>query len=141
MYGCSIVLTHRLQQYPISKTDYVAVLKPYVKAVYQKLVDDKKTDRAAIFKAGMPAAIKKLKAMWVDLLPYKGDSSDENGMVCFMNYRESGDPYMIFFKDGIREEKVVSTGISTVAPYSTHLTLMYCNTAVRVLALVVVHNY
>ena len=43
---------------------------------------------------------------------YGESGMDGGGMVALMNYREDGiTPYMLFFKDGIVEEKVVSTHI------------------------------
>lgn len=77
--------------------------------MHEKLVSEGNTERAAIFKAGMPGVVKKLKAMWDNLIPYQGERGLDGGMIAFMDYRESGNPYMIFFKDGLVEEKVVST--------------------------------
>jgi hypothetical protein len=48
---------------------------------------------------------------------FYGESGiDGNGMVALMNYREDGiTPYMLFFKDGVVEEKVVSACCTIVA--------------------------
>ena len=41
---------------------------------------------------------------------YIGESMNPEGMVALMNYREDGvTPFFIFFKDGLIEEKFVST--------------------------------
>ena len=41
---------------------------------------------------------------------------DGGGMVALMNYREDGiTPYMLFFKDGVVEEKVVSACFTTIS--------------------------
>ena len=140
MYGCSIVLTHRLKPYQaaIAKKDYGTVVKPYVKAVHEKLVAEGKPERAAIFKAGIPGVIKKFKAIWDDLIPYRGESENENGMLCFLNYRKSGDPYMIFFKDGLEEEKVVS--IKEALPNMQHCSLK-CLSHVRGFYIFVIFGY
>lgn len=48
---------------------------------------------------------------------------DGRGMLIFMNYREDEiTPYMLFFKDGLIEEKVVSTMALQV--YVSSLTIM-----------------
>ena len=40
---------------------------------------------------------------------FSGEKMDPSGMCALMDYREDGcTPYMIFFKDGLIEEKVVS---------------------------------
>ena len=47
---------------------------------------------------------------------YGESGMDEGGMVALMNYREDGiTPYMLFFKDGIVEEKVVSACVTTIS--------------------------
>ncbi len=92
----------------MSKKDYGPFLKPYVKQIYEALKDEDQLDEAERFKNGIPAVVKKLKGMWDDLVPYLGESSNYSGMMCFLNYRENGDPYMIFFKHGLIEETVVS---------------------------------
>ncbi|XP_046854296.1 translationally-controlled tumor protein homolog [Xenia sp. Carnegie-2017] len=105
-YGCNIVFNHRLSAAPvISKKDYSAVIKPYVKKIYDSLIAEGKTEDAAVFKSGMGEVVKKIKGMWDDLVPYTGESLNQDAMMCFMNYRENGDPYMIFFKHGLVEEK------------------------------------
>ncbi|WP_395241675.1 hypothetical protein, partial [Salmonella sp. s51933] len=73
VYGCNIVLTHRLEKVVIatSKKDYTTILKPYVKAVHGKLC----AERAQIFKDGVMPAVKNLKQIWDDLIPYRGESS------------------------------------------------------------------
>ena len=105
-YGCNIVFNHRLQEVPgMTKKDYGALIKGYVKKVHQHLIDNGKEDEAEVFKKGIPGVIKKIKEMWDDLILYTGESGGDDAMYCFMNYRESGDPYMIFFKHGLVEEK------------------------------------
>lgn len=110
VYGVNIVFNHRLQASPpISKKDYSAIIKPYVKKVHEILLEMGKVEEASVFKSGIPAVVKTLKEKWDDLVPYTGEVVDSGGMVCFLNYRENGDPYMIFFKHGLTEEKLVSS--------------------------------
>ena len=41
---------------------------------------------------------------------FMGESCNVDGMVALLNYREDGvTPYMLFFRDGLIEEKQVST--------------------------------
>lgn len=108
-YGCNIVFNHRLQAAAaMSKKDYGTIIKPYVKKVHESLVSEGNADEAAVFKNGILDVVKKLKGMWDDLIPYTGESCNTDGMLCFLNYRKNGDPYMIFFKHGLVEEKQVS---------------------------------
>ena len=70
-----------------------------------------KTDpeRAAVFKSAAQPAIKKVLETFKDWDFYTGESMNEDGMVALLNYREDGvTPYMLFFRDGLTEEKVVS---------------------------------
>ena len=47
---------------------------------------------------------------------YGESGMDGGGMVALMNYREDGiTPYMLFFKDGVVEEKVVSACFTTIS--------------------------
>ena len=119
-YGVNIVLYYKLKEsVPMSKKDYTALFKVYAKKILDRLnkaADEEKDPakkeeaekEAALFKNGMGNVLKKLKEMWKDLIPYTGESMSEEAMICFLNYRENGDPYMIFFKHGLMEEKQVS---------------------------------
>ena len=134
-YGVNIVLFYKLKEsMPMSKKDYGTVFKKYVKKVLehlQKEVDNtqdpaKKEQceaEIAIFKAGIGDVLKKLKDMWKDLVPYTGESMDSDAMICFLNYRENGDPYMIFIKHGLMEEKQVSISCKLlhVSPIVIHV--------------------
>ncbi|XP_028405885.1 translationally-controlled tumor protein homolog [Dendronephthya gigantea] len=106
-YGVNIILTHRLRPaVPIAAKDYATVIKPGLKLILEKLTNEGKEDEAAFFKSNLPAVVKKIKKMWDDLVVYQGESDEENGLICFLNYRENGDPYMIFLKHWLIEEKV-----------------------------------
>lgn len=119
-YGVNIVLYHQLKEAgAMSKKDYTTLFKSYVKKVLEQLqkeVDEAKDpakkeaaeNEVAIFKNGVGGVLKKLKEIWNDLIPYTGESMNAEAMICFLNYRESGEPYMIFFKHGLIEEKQVS---------------------------------
>ena len=65
-------------------------------------------ERLASFKAGAQAQVKAITASIKDWDSFTGESRDEDGMVALLNYREDGiTPYMLFWKDGLIEEKVV----------------------------------
>jgi hypothetical protein len=119
-YGVNIVFNHRLQAAPtLSYKDFTKLFKGYVKKVHEYLKDNGQADEAECFKSGIGDVLKKLKAMWDDLVLYTGESASEEGMYCFLNYRDNGDPYMIFFKHGLKEEKFVS--------FSSYYNCMMCD--------------
>ena len=68
-------------------------------------------DRVASFKKGAVAALKMIteETDFKDWQFFRGESMNEDGMIALMNFREDGvTPYMLFWKDGLLEEKVVS---------------------------------
>jgi hypothetical protein len=72
-----------------------------------KRLEADKPERAAAFKAGAPAAVKKILGSFKDWEMYTGENMDPDGSLAYLNYREDGvTPYIWFFKDGLREEKV-----------------------------------
>lgn len=51
---------------------------------------------------------------------------DPEGMVCLLNYREDGiTPYFTFFKDGVKEQKLVSIFVSSLGGIQIYLTLCF----------------
>ena len=65
-------------------------------------------ERVESFKAGAKIAVKKILEFFKDLQFFIGESSDPDGMHVLMNFRDDGiTPYMLFWKDGLIEEKVV----------------------------------
>jgi len=79
-----------------------------MKNVKAKLVEKgKSAEEVADFQKRANAAAMKLLANFKNLEFYTGESMDTDGMVALLNYREDGvTPYMIFWKDGLVEEKV-----------------------------------
>ena len=72
-------------------------------------LEEKNPARAAVFKGAAQAAIKKVMDSFKDWEFFQGESMNQDGMVALLNYREDGvTPYMLFFRDGLVEEKVVS---------------------------------
>ena len=77
----------------------------------KKIIDDLKEsnpERVAEFKDGAQKEVKKILDTFGDWEFFTGESNTEDAMVALMNYREDGiTPYMLFWKDGLVEEKVV----------------------------------
>ena len=66
-------------------------------------------ERATAFKSAAQPAIKKILETFKDWEFFQGESQNDDGMIALLNYREDGvTPFMLFFKDGLIEEKVVS---------------------------------
>lgn len=69
--------------------------------------------------ASIQAYAKKMLANFKDYEFFTGESMDPDGMVVLMNYREDGiTPYMIFWKDGLREVSF-SLGDGSICPQLT----------------------
>lgn len=64
-------------------------------------------DRVEAFEKGAQGFAKKIVANFKDYEFYTGESMDPDGMVVLLNYREDGTtPYLIFWKDGLKEVKI-----------------------------------
>ena len=78
-----------------------------MKSLLDKLTEEN-PDRVGAFKAKSQAGVKKILDSFDDWQFFMGESMDQDGMIALMNFREdSVTPYMLFFKDGVIEEKVV----------------------------------
>lgn len=65
-------------------------------------------ERPEKFVAAAQNYAKKIVANFKDWEFYTGESMDPEGMVVLLNYREDGTtPYLVYFKDGLKIEKVV----------------------------------
>ena len=70
-------------------------------------LEKNKPERVAPFEKGAQAFAKKIVANFKDYEFYTGESMDPDGMVVLLNYREDGTtPYLIFWKDGLKQVKV-----------------------------------
>ena len=114
--GCSIVVQNRLkEQYGVDKKGYRKYIKLYIAAILKHL-KEKRPDDVDSFKANAQKAVDRIlqgiaKDEWNF---FHGESEDfdfdnakqADGMLAIMGWR--GDtPYMLFFKDGLEEEKAV----------------------------------
>lgn len=71
-------------------------------------LEENNPERLKDFKACAQAQVKVIISSFKDWDFYTGESLHEHGMVALLNYREDGiTPYMLFWKDGLVEEKVV----------------------------------
>lgn len=79
-----------------------------MKKVKKALADaGKSEEEIATFQKNAAGAAKKIFANFDDYETFVGESMDPDGMVVLLNYREDGvTPYMTFWKDGLKEEKV-----------------------------------
>lgn len=69
---------------------------------------EKDPDRVEAFEKAAQNYAKKIIANFKDWEFYTGDKMDPEAMVVLLNYREDGTtPYLVFFKDGLKVEKVV----------------------------------
>ncbi|POY70838.1 hypothetical protein BMF94_6251 [Rhodotorula taiwanensis] len=102
----NIVNSFRLTETQFDKKSFLTYLKGYFKSVKAKL-QETKPERVEAFEKGAQAYAKKILASFKDFEFYTGESMDPDGMVVLMNYREDGTtPYMIFWKDGLKEVKI-----------------------------------
>lgn len=102
----NVVYSFRLQSTSFDKKSYLTYLKGYMKNVKAKLME-KDPEAAAKFEAGAQAYAKKIVKNFKDFEFYTGESMDPDGMVVLLNWREDGTtPYLVFWKHGLKEEKV-----------------------------------
>jgi len=110
--GLDLVLNQRLIETGFTKNDYKTYLKGYTKSLMDKWKDLGMSDsQIAEAKAKFTEAVKKVLPKIGDLQFFMGESSNPDGLIAMLEYRESssGDgetPIMIFFKHGLEEEKV-----------------------------------
>ena len=65
-------------------------------------------DRVDKFKSAAQQQILKIIPCFKDWKFFVGETNGEKGMTVLMNFREDGvTPYLLFWKDGLVEEKVV----------------------------------
>ena len=97
----------RLQPTTFDKKTYLTYLKGYMKRVKAHLAE-KDPERVNAFEKAAQNYAKKIVAGFKDWEFYTGDRMDPDAMVVLLNYREDGTtPYLVFFKDGLKVEKVV----------------------------------
>jgi len=99
----NVIHSNRLAPTSFDKKSYLGYLKEYMKKIAAGLEGDRKE----VFKAKAQEYAKKIVANFKDYEFYTGESMNPEGMVILVNYREDGTtPYFIFWKDGVKEEKL-----------------------------------
>ncbi|TFK23269.1 translationally controlled tumor-associated [Coprinopsis marcescibilis] len=99
----NIVHSFRLVATSFDKKSFLTYLKGYMKAVKEKLSDERKP----AFEKGAAAYAKKIIGNFKDYEFYTGSKMDPDAMVALLNYRDDGvTPYFTFWKDGVKELKL-----------------------------------
>jgi hypothetical protein len=102
----NVVYSFRLQQTSFDKKSYLTYLKTYMKQVKAYLAEHN-PEGVDAFEKGAQEYAKKIVKNFKDYDFYTGEGMDPEGMVVLLNYREDGTtPYLIFWKHGLKEEKV-----------------------------------
>merc|ERR1712121_85393 len=102
--GINLALAQKLTQVtPMVKKEYMKYIKDYMKRIENKLEVDN-PDRVEVFKKNAALAVKEILTNYKDYDFYQGESMDMDSMMILCNYREEGNPYFIFFLDGLEQE-------------------------------------
>jgi hypothetical protein len=102
----NVVYSFRLQETSFDKKSYMTYIKGYMKSVKAKL-QESNPDRVGGFEKAATPFIKKVLENFKDYEFFVGESMNPEAMVALLNYREDGiTPYLTFFKDGLKEEKL-----------------------------------
>jgi len=101
----NVVHSFRLQPTSFDKKTYLGYLKGYMKAVKATFAEDE--DRVGKFEKDAQTFAKKIISKFGDYEFFTGESSNPDGMVALLNYREDGiTPYLTFWKDGLKSVKL-----------------------------------
>ncbi|XP_066282375.1 translationally-controlled tumor protein homolog [Branchiostoma lanceolatum] len=104
-FGADILLNHDLQETSFTKEQYTDYVKGYVGRVKAHL-QEVNPDRVDAFLKDYPSVIKKILNNFKNWQFFIGKSKNKEGMVALLDWRQDGrTPYMLFFKDGLEEEK------------------------------------
>lgn len=102
----NVVHAHGLIETNFTKKDFMALVKPYLKAVVAKLKESGKEDRVKGFQGGATQMIKFIVEKFDEMQFFMGQSGDPEAGICFAyNKDDEVDPTFLFFADGMREEK------------------------------------
>jgi hypothetical protein len=108
--GLDLVLDQRLVETGFSKSDYKNYLKTYTKALQEKWKDlEWNETQISEAKEKLTTAVKSVLKNLDDYQFFLGESTNPDGAVGLLEYRDNGDgevAIMKFFKHGLEEEKV-----------------------------------
>ncbi|OEH79983.1 translationally-controlled tumor protein homolog [Cyclospora cayetanensis] len=100
-----IVDSFHLSETSLSKKDFTAYIKAYIKRVMQHLEENNPT-RVEDFKKGTEALVKKILGSFDDFLFYMSQSNDFEASLVYAYYKdEETAPRFIYLRDGLKEEK------------------------------------
>eukprot|EP00058_Branchiostoma_floridae_P019730 XP_002605220.1 hypothetical protein BRAFLDRAFT_223607 [Branchiostoma floridae] len=103
--GVDIAVNHNLQETNFTKDEYKAYIKGYIKTIHTYL-EREHPDRALGFMDTAPDRVKLILKDFDEWKFFTGESKNSEGMVALLDYMEDGvTPCMLFFKDGLKEEK------------------------------------
>ena len=108
---CDIPYNAQLQEYSMSKKEFMSYIKEYFKKIVERLEKLGKSDRIETFKKGATAFTKFIVPKFDDLTLYigqngEGDDGLEGGIAISYWEDESGPgPVFFFFKDALDEVK------------------------------------
>ena len=130
--GCNIVIQNRLmEQVGVDKKGYKKYIKLYIAALVKRVEQERPAELAS-FKAKVSKAVARILESFDDWQFFHGEKDFDfdnkekaEGMLAIMGYRDEYGkmPYMLFFKDGLEEEKAVSFAhfVHTTKSVSTSL--------------------
>jgi hypothetical protein len=106
----NVVYSFRLNQSSFDKKSYLTHIKSYMKGVKSHLTEKgASAEEIAKFEKGAQVFAKAIvsKESFPNWEFFVGESMDPEGMVVLLNFRPDGvTPYMVFWKHGLKEEKV-----------------------------------
>jgi uroporphyrinogen-III decarboxylase len=99
----NVVQAHGLQETQLSKKDFMALVKPYLKKVVDKLKEDGKEERVKGFQTGATEMIKFIISKYDEMQFFTGAGYDAEAGLAFA-YTMDGeiDPTFLFFNDGMK---------------------------------------
>ena len=80
-------------------------LQAYVKRLLEHLKKNR-PERVESFKAEAMPAVQKIIDSFDQWQFFLGESQDATAMIALMDWKDDTTPYMLFFKDGLVEEKM-----------------------------------
>ncbi|CAH1261875.1 TPT1 [Branchiostoma lanceolatum] len=103
--GVDIVLNHNLQETSFTKEQYKEYMNGYFKRIKEHL-EKKNPGRVKVLMKDVQSVYEEILAHLKEWQFFRGESNNEEGMVALLNFdRDDDTPYMLFFKDGLEEEK------------------------------------
>jgi len=102
-----LVDSFKLNEIALSKKDFMATIKVFLKTITEKLTEAGKAERAAAFKKGATEMVKLIVGKYDEFQIFSGPSFDTEGSLAFSYQKEQSDtgPTFLFFADALREEK------------------------------------